>query len=236
MEALGSHINGIKKSLDALELGCQKDKDRVSCLEANQKEFSHWLDSLINLLFPQHSKGDAMRLNVGSDPSQADERESEVNNRGVWGQFSGRQAQEVSNDSPITAIKIQFPMFNGVDPLGWLARAKQYFHIHNTSETLKLQMALICMEGTALHWARWLEDQNPELTWTQFRKQLLHRYAGEMVKNSYKFLVAAKQSRSIAEYIREFETRATQIKGLTDELCLGLFLNGLHEDIRVQIF
>ena len=57
-----------------------------------------------------------------------------------------------------------------------------------------------------------------------------------MVANPYEFLAAAKQSRSIAKYIREFETRAAQIKGITNELCLGLFLNGLREDIGVQTF
>ena len=51
--------------------------------------------------------------------------------------------------------------------------------------------------------------------------------------NPYEFLAAAKQFGTIAEYIQEFEMRAAQIKGLKDELCLGLFLNGLREDVRV---
>ena len=54
--------------------------------------------------------------------------------------------------------------------------------------------------------------------------------------NPYEFLAVTKQINTIEEYIREFETRAAQIQGLIDELYLGLFLNGLREDIRVQIY
>ena len=88
----------------------------------------------------------------------------------------------------------------------------------------------------ALYWACWLEDCSSNLTWPEFHKQLLRCYTGEMITNPYEFLTATKQSSSIDEYSREFEMRAAQIKGLTYELYLGLFLNGLREKIRVQIF
>ena len=106
VEALGSHVDDIEKSLVALELGRQGDKDRVSRLEANQAEFSRKLDSLIELLSPHHNRGEAIRLNGGGESSRANERESEVDNKGVWGQFFDRQTREVSNDSPIATIKI----------------------------------------------------------------------------------------------------------------------------------
>ena len=57
-----------------------------------------------------------------------------------------------------------------------------------------------------------------------------------MTTNPYEFLTTAKQTDTIEEYIREFETRAAQIQGLTNELYLGLFLNGMRKDTWVQIY
>ena len=134
--------------------------------------------------------------------------------------------RERAKDYPISAVKIQIPTFHGLDPLGRLARTEQYFHIHHTSESSKLQLAL-----GSFHWARWWEDRSSDLTWAQFHKQLLRRYAREMTANPYEFLAATKQTGSVEEYISEFETRAARIEGLTDELYLGLFLNEMREDI-----
>ena len=132
-----------------------------------------------------------------------------MDNQALGNTFLSRPLLEGGDDFPIFAMKIQMPNFNGLDPLGWLAHIEQYFQINHKLDSLKLQLALVCMEGTALHWARWLEDRSSNLTWPEFRKQLLRCYAGKMTANPYEFIVATKQSRSINEYIREFEARAT---------------------------
>ena len=102
------------------------------------------------------------------------------------------QGKDGDDTYPISTIKIQMPTFNGLDPLGWLMRAEQYFQINQTSERSKLQLVLVCMEDTTLHSVRWLEDCIPSLTWSQLRKQLLCRYAGEMTVNPYEFLATTK--------------------------------------------
>ena len=106
---IGVRVDGIEKNLAALELGRTEDKDRFNHLEANQEEFSRKLDSLTELLSPRHKRGEAMPLNGGGEPSRANERELEVDNRGIWGQFSGRQTREMGDDSPFSPIKIQLP-------------------------------------------------------------------------------------------------------------------------------
>ena len=65
MEAFGSHVEGIEKSLVALELSCCKDRDCFTRLEANHEEFTNKLDLLINLLSSQPKKSDCLLGNGG---------------------------------------------------------------------------------------------------------------------------------------------------------------------------
>ena len=99
-----------------------------------------------------------------------EEKESEVDNQALGSTFLSRTLREGGDDFPISVVKIQMPDFNGLDPLGWLARAQQYFQINHMPDSLELQLALVCMEDIALHWAHWLEDRSSNLTWHEFRK------------------------------------------------------------------
>lgn len=42
--------------------------------------------------------------------------------------------------------------FSMADPMGWISKAEQYFEIQRTPMANKIQLAMICMEGAALHW------------------------------------------------------------------------------------
>lgn len=50
-----------------------------------------------------------------------------------------------------SAKQVELPVFCGTDALGWLAGANQYFEIHQTRPDVKVPLALVCMEGRALH-------------------------------------------------------------------------------------
>lgn len=70
-------------------------------------------------------------------------------------------------------LKIELRNFEGVDPVGWLARAEQYFALNHTREDMKIQLAVVCMTGSALHWLRWLYQRTPILSWSHFSRELL---------------------------------------------------------------
>ncbi|KAF2317495.1 hypothetical protein GH714_023053 [Hevea brasiliensis] len=80
-------------------------------------------------------------------------------------------------DYTLAAKKVEMTSFDGIDPIGCIARAKQYFEIHATSPNLKVSFALVSMEGPPLHKLRWLHQHNPRLTWDQLTIELLQRYA-----------------------------------------------------------
>lgn len=74
--------------------------------------------------------------------------------------------------------KVELPMFNGEDPTGWIARAEVYFQVQETSSEVKVNLAQLCMEGPMLHFLKSLLDENEDMTWEQFKLELLERYGG----------------------------------------------------------
>lgn len=56
-KALGSNVEGIDKILAVLELGRREENDHVSLLETHHWELHRELDSLIDLLSTQHTRG-----------------------------------------------------------------------------------------------------------------------------------------------------------------------------------
>lgn len=43
--------------------------------------------------------------------------------------------------------KIELPMFDVRDPTGWITKAKIYFRVQETSSTMRVNLAQLCMEG-----------------------------------------------------------------------------------------
>lgn len=41
------------------------------------------------------------------------------------------------------------------------SRTDQYFAINRTPSHMKGQLAFVCMEGSVLHWFRWIHPRNP---------------------------------------------------------------------------
>lgn len=102
--------------------------------------------------------------------------------------------------------KVELPNFDGIDPIGWLARAEQYFSINNTRDDIKVQLAVVCMKGHALHWIRWLRQRSPSILWQQLSHELLQRCCGD--KNN-PFMG------------NSFVTLASQVTGVSDQQYLG---------------
>ncbi|KAF2298169.1 hypothetical protein GH714_016733 [Hevea brasiliensis] len=140
----------------------------------------------------------------------------------------------VTDDSQVIAKKVELPNFDGQDPVGWLARADQYFSAHRTSVETKVPLALVCMVGAALHWVRWLKQRSPNMTWEQLSVELLQRFGGDAFASPYERL-AVRQEGSVDDFIDEFVARAAQVPGITDKFYIGFFLNGLKAEIRVRI-
>ena len=84
MGKLVSHIEGMEKTLVVLEQDRREDRNCVDLMEAHHKELHRKLDSLIDLLSAQHIKGYDKKGYDGASPSRVEERELEMEDRGLW--------------------------------------------------------------------------------------------------------------------------------------------------------
>ncbi|GER50518.1 ty3-gypsy retrotransposon protein [Striga asiatica] len=113
-----------------------------------------------------------------------------------------------------TSKHIDLPCFDGTDPIGWIARAEQFFLVHHTKENFKVASAFICMHG---------RSSTP-----------LASMAPATISNDYLASIEGR-TRSLDDYANEFRARVAQVLGLDSQLQLGFFLNGLKEEIRVRL-
>ena len=91
VDKLGSHVEGMQKTLTIMEQDRQEDRNRVDLMVAHHEELHRKLESLIDLLSAQHMKGDDRKGHDANGPSCVEERESEMEDRGLWSTIPSRQ-------------------------------------------------------------------------------------------------------------------------------------------------
>ena len=127
---------------------------------------------------------------------------------------------------------MKLPIFFGVDPRGWLMRAKTYFQIHRTPKQHKVLLTHICMEGDVVHWFSIVRELNHNLSWKEFKSELLNRFGGITNLNPYEQLAVLQQMSSV-DYIYQFETIASMIPREPETMYLGYFMNGLQGEKKL---
>lgn len=68
------------------------------------------------------------------------------------------------------SVRLEFPRFDGEEPIEWLYRANQFFTFNQTSPQHKLFMASFHMEGKALMWFREVERLGAITSWEAFER------------------------------------------------------------------
>lgn len=58
----------------------------------------------------------------------------------------------VSGGIPFRSIKIEFPIFDEENPIGWLYKANHYFALHPMPDGQKILMSSFYMEGSTMVW------------------------------------------------------------------------------------
>ncbi|KAG6390471.1 hypothetical protein SASPL_148206 [Salvia splendens] len=127
---------------------------------------------------------------------------------------------------------LQLPSFDGMDPIGWLARANQQFEITGTATEFRVAAAVVAMEGPALYWMTWLRSRKPSLTWKEFSEALVSRFDTRFQGDAFERLADIKQIKGVEDYVNLFVQLSSQVPGLTDAHYLGYFMKGLKDPIR----
>ncbi|XP_073121973.1 uncharacterized protein [Henckelia pumila] len=116
--------------------------------------------------------------------------------------------------------------------MGWLGKVEQYFDVHETPIECRLKLAYVCMQGSTVHWFRWMKARIPNMNWDRFAEEVIKRYGGYDA-NPFELMASLKQGHQpIETYIEHFEVLVAQLGDVQEEQCLGYFLSGLRDEIR----
>ncbi|KAG6421417.1 hypothetical protein SASPL_117969 [Salvia splendens] len=158
---------------------------------------------------------------------------------GSSGSSNSHGAATEGNNILATPLSLQqsmeLPSFEGEDVLSWIARANQYFLVHNTPAERRVQVALIALAGPAMAWVQVLSRRSPLITWDDFSRKLQIRFGTRVALDEYEALHTTIQVGSLDDYISSFESRLPQLPDLTERQYLSFFLGGFKPQIRMQI-
>ncbi|KAF1891370.1 hypothetical protein Lal_00017002 [Lupinus albus] len=131
--------------------------------------------------------------------------------------------------------KLEIPIFLGEDAYGWVQKLERYFTLKAISEKERMQATMVALEGKALNWYQWWECCNPSPTWESFKIAVVRRFQPSMIQNPFELLLSLKQEGSVEDYVEEFEKYAGALKAINHDFVRKIFLDGLKEEIRVEV-
>jgi hypothetical protein len=74
------------------------------------------------------------------------------------------------------SVRVDFPKFDGCDPVGWIYRANKFFYFHRIPYNQMLMLASIQMEGKALVWYPDMDMAGALPNWEVFTHALMERF------------------------------------------------------------
>lgn len=88
-----------------------------------------------------------------------------------------------SSNSYTLRVKIDFPCFDGTNPLDWIFKAEQYFSFYETSDVQKLVLASVHFEGDVVPWYQMLYRSHQIPTWTALTLAIEQQYGPTQFDN-----------------------------------------------------
>lgn len=110
------------------------------------------------------------------------------------------------------------PVFNGEDPDGWIFRAERYFALSQSSETEKLEAAVVSMEGEALAWFQWEDGRRAICNWLDIKRMIMERFRPTQEGSLHEKFLTLRQETTVREYRRQFEVMAAPLAGMPEQV------------------
>ncbi|GKD06305.1 ankyrin repeat-containing protein, partial [Tanacetum coccineum] len=131
--------------------------------------------------------------------------------------------------------KLKMPIFEGDDAHGWIYRVERYFEVQGVIRRERLRAAALCLEGEALAWYKWYEQQEPFESWDHLKEELLDRFQFTKEGDLYQQFLSIVQTGTLREYQSLFEKLAGQLTGMSEKVLYSTFIKGLKSKIRLGL-
>lgn len=132
-------------------------------------------------------------------------------------------------------VRLDCPRFDGSAAMDWLFAANRFFEYHQISDADRLHIVSFYLEGPALCWFQWVERNGLFLSWSDFVRQIEHRFAPSSFRSPQGRLCKLQQTGSVSEYLTEFESLANRIVGVPPPFILECFISGLKPPIQHEV-
>ena len=99
----------------------------------------------------------------------------------------------------------------------------------------RLEMVLVALEGTALTWFQWREEQVQYPRWQEFKEAVLKRFQPGVSRNPMGPLLSLKQTRPVMEYRKAFKLVSSSRRDVDREIIMGIFVSGLKLELQAKL-
>jgi len=132
-------------------------------------------------------------------------------------------------------VHLEFPKFEGADPMDWVLKAQQFFSYGQIPDNQKVPISAFHMERRALQWYNWLMESTLVTNWEEFIVALKTRFAPSAYDDPVGAFTKLLQSSTVEDYQYQFEVLSNKIPGLTEGFKVSSFISGLKEEVRIVV-
>jgi len=130
---------------------------------------------------------------------------------------------------------LEFPKFDGADPIDWVLKAQQFFSYGQIPDNQKVPISAFHMEGRELQWYNWLMESAPVTKWDDFVVAFKTRFAPSAYDDPVGAFTKLFQTTTVEDYQYQFEVLSNRISGITEEFKVSSFISGLKEEVRIMV-
>lgn len=141
----------------------------------------------------------------GGGPVGGRQSEHQSGNQGFYTTFgSSRNIATTGEGGSWRYRRLEFPVFNGENPDGWIMRVERYFAFYRLSEEEKIEAAVVGLDGDALLWFQWENQRRPITRWVELKDLILRHFRPLGGGNLYEQWLAVSQVGTVEDYRRKF--------------------------------
>ncbi|XP_019251395.1 PREDICTED: uncharacterized protein LOC109230342 [Nicotiana attenuata] len=137
------------------------------------------------------------------------------------------------------APKWELPYFEGHEPKGWIRKCERYFNLYRTPDNLKVEAPALYLNGLADIWYNSLILSKGEVSWAEFKEELLIRFGEELMGDIVKEFNKLNQTGTVDEFLGKFEDLKAQMlirnPNLDESHFISSFIGALKEEIRFGV-
>ncbi|RWW25489.1 hypothetical protein GW17_00010165, partial [Ensete ventricosum] len=104
------------------------------------------------------------------------------------------------HDIEYTRMRVELPIWEDGDPIGWISRAEKFFHFHKILKESIVEIASTQLECDVIQWYDLYKTYHGVPSWGQFKRELLIHFGPLKYKNINGQRTKIRQTSIVQEY------------------------------------